>query len=230
MDRTTLLNLANQLKELDYRYTYKRIDFYFPPEGEFSKDKYLKQMSWMEAGALYPVRGLFGGNGTGKTLTAGVEVVYHLTGQYPEDWRGRRFHKPIKSYISTINVKQLRAGLQLVLFGSYIDPGTGLIPKKELLNDDGEVQVWALSGATIGSARIRHYTNGIFDGWSELYCLTYKQGWESFQGFNADVMWLDEDPRSAKLVSEAIARTRGSSGNEGLFIYTGVPLAGKDPI
>lgn len=230
-NKDELIALHQKLQELNYRYQYKKIDFYFPKTGEFSRDKYPKHMAWIAAGKEYNTRGLIGGNGSGKTLTASFEVSHHLTGQYPEDWEGRKFKKPVKCYIASINIKQLKAGIQQALFGSYTEPGTGLIPKENLTDEKGAIQVWAMAGGVIGSARIKHYTNGIFDGWSEVFMFTYEQGWESFQGYNADIQWLDEDPGyKPKIVSESLARTRGPAGQEGMYIFTGVPLAGKTPM
>ena len=38
------------------------------------------------------------GNQLGKTFAGGMEVAFHLTGIYPDWWKGRRFpkNKPIK--------------------------------------------------------------------------------------------------------------------------------------
>lgn len=227
MSKEELVALAKQLDELENRYTYRKVDFYYRDTGEFSRDKYPKQMAWVAAGKEFDTRALIGANGSGKTLTVGWEVEHHLTGHYPEDWQGRKFNRPIKIWISGINIKQLRSGVQLLLFGSYTNIGTGLIPKKEIINDAGVPQVWAMAGGVIGNARVRHYTNGVADGWSEIFFLTAEQGWEAFQGFNADIMWLDEDHRERKLVGEAMARTRGAAGQEGMFIYTGVQVGGK---
>jgi phage terminase large subunit-like protein len=220
--------ISEALKDLSDRRKYYKLDFMYPEEGPFRKSLYPKHMEFMEAGAHHLIRGFFAGNGVGKTVCGGTEFTYHLTGKYPKDFKGRKFTKPIKAWACGIDNKQLRAGIQEILFGDFSDMGTGLIPKEDLTDDKGFIQTWAMAGTAncIGTARIKHYTNGVFDGWSTVEFKTYAQGWQEVQGATRDLIWLDEEPTDPKFWSECVARTRGPAGKEGSIFITFTPLLG----
>ena len=55
---------------------------------------YEKQAEFHKLGATKRERCLMAGNQLGKTLCAGMELSYHVTGLYPEWWVGKRFHAP----------------------------------------------------------------------------------------------------------------------------------------
>src|SRR5690349_4151884 len=52
---------------------------------------YPRQDEFFAAGAAYRERLFMAGNQLGKSLAGAVEVAYHLTGDYPSNWQGRRF-------------------------------------------------------------------------------------------------------------------------------------------
>ena len=88
-DPARLIKLARQtLSSADRRKKYQKID-------------YLGQSYWYETQLAFFKAGtsgvhqrlLYGGNQTGKTLTAAAEVAWHLTGQYPAWWEGKRFQQ-----------------------------------------------------------------------------------------------------------------------------------------
>src|SRR5262245_56378434 len=62
---------------------------------------YAKQREFHEAGALHRERLLMGANQTGKTYCGGAEAAFHLTGLYPNEWRGRRFTKPTRGWVGS---------------------------------------------------------------------------------------------------------------------------------
>jgi hypothetical protein len=35
----------------------------------------------------------------GKSITAALEITYHLTGRYPQRWKGKRFERPPKGMV-----------------------------------------------------------------------------------------------------------------------------------
>lgn len=222
---TKLASLANYQK-------YNKLEFMFPLVGEYRRDLYPKQMKFFAAGYSHLIRAFFGGNGTGKTCCGGTEFSYHLTGLYPADWKGRKFKHPIKAWGAARENKQLKEAMQEWLFGDLGDKGTGLIPRHCLVDEKGEVQTWAMAGTAncIGSARIKHHTNGVFDGWSQVDFKTYAQGWQEFQGANRNLIWLDEEPDDAKIYAECIARIRGPEGKEGSLYITLTPLLGYSTV
>ncbi len=77
-----LHEIRAQIKE---RLSNVRLEFYRP---------YAKQALFHSEGTRYRERLLRAGNQTGKTTCAAAEVAYHLTGKYPDWWRGRRWDRP----------------------------------------------------------------------------------------------------------------------------------------
>jgi hypothetical protein len=51
---------------------------------------YPKQVEFHNSGVAKRERALIAGNQLGKTLAAGHEMAFHLTGIYPEWWQGKR--------------------------------------------------------------------------------------------------------------------------------------------
>src|ERR1700721_1932298 len=68
---------------------YRHIDYFEP---------YEKQRKFFDLGATKRERLLTAGNQQGKTEAGAFETACHLTGQYPEWWRGRRFDGPVKCW------------------------------------------------------------------------------------------------------------------------------------
>lgn len=71
-----------------------------------------KHEDFWKAGREYQFRELTGKNRTGKTLTAIKELVFHLTGDYPDDWVGRTFNNGIAACILSPNFTHSRNIIQ----------------------------------------------------------------------------------------------------------------------
>ncbi len=71
------------------RKKFRAIDFYKP---------YEKQKQFFLNGATHRERLFMAGNQLGKTMAGAVEAAYHLTGDYPDWWEGRRFDKPTTAW------------------------------------------------------------------------------------------------------------------------------------
>src|SRR5690554_7972677 len=69
------------------------------------------------AGAKYRYRAIVAGNRCGKTYSAAAEVACHLTGIYPEWWKGHRFTKPINAWVCGTTNQDVRDIQQYELFG-----------------------------------------------------------------------------------------------------------------
>ena len=70
-------------------------------------------------------------NRVGKTYCGAAETAYHLTGDYPEWWKGHRFNKPIRAWAAGESNDTTRDIIQKELFGNPQDPtkkGTGSVP------------------------------------------------------------------------------------------------------
>jgi Terminase large subunit, T4likevirus-type, N-terminal len=91
-DPQALIRLARQTQSsAEHRRKFRYIDFLDAAYW------YRTQLKFFAAGAtgVYQ-RLIYGGNQTGKTLATGAEVSWHLTGNHPDWWVGKRFNRPIR--------------------------------------------------------------------------------------------------------------------------------------
>lgn len=222
---TDLVKMAEALSTLSETKKYNKLQGIFPDKGRHARGLYKKHVAFMQAGYQHSKRAFVAANRIGKSFTGAVELAYHASGLYPIWWKGRRFTKPIKAWACAVATKQLREGIQELLFGSFSDPGTGILPKNLIVDAKGEIQTWAMAGEAncIGLCMVKHVSGG----WSEIGFKTYAQGWEQFQGAKRDVIWLDEEPPDPKIFTECTTRTAGTDGNEdGILYCTFTPLLG----
>lgn len=230
--RQELLQLASAVDDLEKKYTYNKASFYFPDKGRFAREYYPAVMNLMRAGATYRIRAFVAGNGIGKTLWNALESYFHMSGRYPYWWEGLKYTHPIEAWICSINGEALRDGIQTILFGGTGDDdiGTGVIAREDLFDDNGKLQAWrkSIPSNCIAQIKVRHYTNGIFDGWSTCDFKVYEQGWAAFQGPTRHWISFDEEPKDKKVYAECITRLRpkDGSGKMGSFLATFTPTSG----
>lgn len=181
--------LDELLDELLRRRGQRFIESLFLDTGEYSRHHYPKHMEFFALGAKYRERIFLAGNRVGKTIAAGTEWTYHLTGEYPDWWVGHRFNRKIILLVSGDTHETTRDILQMKLLGSTTDKpenfGTGLIPGRHL---KGIVARTHVKGAVE-----KAYVKNAFGGESEIWFRSYEQGREIFQGFELDGFWPDEE-------------------------------------
>src|ERR1700719_3540018 len=180
--KSRLLKLEKELKALDAARRVRKIDEFVP---------YPKQQEFFDFGLNFNERLFQMGNQQGKTEAGAVEMVFHLTGDYPEWWLGRRFTKAVKAWAIGVDEKAVRDGPQEKLIGKpgiLSERGTGYIPKAAFIGDPSTSR-----GTTdlIDTVHVRHKSGGI----SELTFLAYTMEADAFQGRSVDVVWCDEDPQ-----------------------------------
>lgn len=219
-----LAEMAMAMDALVQKVKYNKIDTYFTDEGKTGRAYYPKHLEFLAAGARHSIRAFVAANRVGKSVAGAYELVCHLTGRYPHWWEGKRFNKPIKAWACARENKQMREGIQEILFGSFSDKGTGLLRKSDITNEEGDLMTWQMAGSAncIGTCLVNHISGGT----SQLDFKTYAQGWQEFQGSKRDVVWLDEEPDQYKIYTECLTRTAGSEGNEGIIYCTFTPLLG----
>ena len=194
------------------------IQTYYPETGSLSRHNYPKHMQFFKAGTEHRERCMMAANRVGKTDAACYEITCHLTGQYPSWWEGRKFRRPIDTWLAGDTSTTVRDILQKKLFGEYTDIGSGFIPGAEIhktTNKSGTRE-------SLDTAAIRHKTDGLFDGYSTMVFKSYDQGRKSFQGTKPDVIVLDEEPPQ-DVYTECLLRTMT---NDGMIILTFTPLMG----
>src|SRR6516165_10028593 len=93
---------------------------------------YPKQAAFHEAGGKHRERLFMCANRFGKTTDGTAELAFHLTGDYPEWWHGKRFDKPVRAWAAGVTGETTRDVLQEKLMGPPFresEWGTGMIPK-----------------------------------------------------------------------------------------------------
>jgi phage terminase large subunit-like protein len=199
--RARLVKLEKELKVLEERRRFRKIDFFKP---------YPKQQEFFDLGSVVDERMFRAGNQLGKSEAGAVEMAYHLTGEYPDDWLGKRFNKPVRAWACGVIGKFVRDVSQKKLFGQpgiLSELGTGFVPKAAIIDCSTSRGVTD----SYDTVQVRHKSGGI----STLMFLSYDQGREKFQGDPVDVIWLDEEP-SMEVYFECVARTIATKG----IIYT----------
>lgn len=182
------------------------------------------QLDFHNAGANNRERGLLAANRSGKTVAGGAEMTYHLTGEYPDWWKGKRFDGPILAWAASPTNETLRDIIQKELIGGVSDDelGTGLIPRGKI-TEKPRVRQAGVSDV-IDSVKVKHAKGGT----SKILFKTYEQGWTKWQGTAPSVIWGDEQPNDneaqRKIPSEA--RTRIITSN-GILYWTMTPLLGE---
>lgn len=204
IDRHTKLS---RMKDLRRNYSL----FFYKP--------YLKQEEFHWAGAHYRERLLMAGNQLGKTYCAGNEVAYHLTGLYPDWWRGKTFARATRGWTAGLTSEMTRDGAQRILMGPIGNWGSGTIPK-ELI-----VEVKKARGVpdAIETVLVKHAISGDI---SQVTFKAYSDGREAFQSETLDWVWMDEEP-PIEIYTEAVTRTNTTTGP---VFLTFTPLLGMSSV
>lgn len=204
--------LLTLLQEAKRRKDRRRLTEYRP---------YARQREFHAAGAEHRERLLMAGNQLGKTFCGAAEVAYHLTGQYPDWWEGRRWDRPTRWWAGSKTGEVTRDGVQRYLVGEPKDEsqwGSGMIPG-DCLKDWGRRQGIA---DALDNFTVEHVTGGQ----STLGFKSYDQGRQKWQGETLDGVWFDEEP-PLDIYMEGLTRTNATGG---LTMITFTPLLGMSDV
>lgn len=150
-----------------------------------------------------------GGNQIGKSTMGRWRATRHLTGDYPDWYKGPRYTKPVTMIMAGKTAVSTRNVLCFEMLGKPGEYGTGTIPMKDL------VDVKHLGGAVPGQVDyflVRHYTNGVYDGNSICHVFYYTQGIGPMMGIPAHHILVDEEPKDQEIYSELTARLMATEG------------------
>jgi phage terminase large subunit-like protein len=146
----------------------------------------------------------------------------HLTGRYPNWWKGKVFDHPLRMWAAGVTVESTRDNPQRVLIGSPQQKemwGTGTIPYDALKR----TTLSHVGCDTLDSVVVRWGGGGdVQQGESVLAFKSYEKGREKWQGETLDGVWFDEEP-PIEIYSEGRTRTVAKSG---IVIVTLTPLLG----
>ena len=200
--------LEDLLAEEELENRFSRVDSY---------DPYPYQLKFHESGSEANQRLLMAANRIGKSYCGSMELSYHLTGIYPEWWKGREYDRPIVAWAGGVSNETTRDIVQFELLGSPDDPdafGSGTIPKNYIIKTERKP-----GGPNAKSVAIIRHVSG---GNSSLHFKAYEMGVEKWQGRSVDCILLDEEP-SREIYSQAVTRTLD---RKGMVYMTFTPEAG----
>lgn len=165
------------------------------------------QEKFFETGLTSTRRGMIAANRAGKTIASTFESAYHLTGRYPKGWKGFVWDKPIVVMCAGESWEQVAKTLQSKLLGcddikQGYKLGTGSIPRECI-----DEKSYRSDGANVLSIEIWHVSGGK----SKLYFSNYTQQVRHLQGFELDLVVLDEQPPD-ETFSELVVRTAARNG------------------
>ena len=204
-----LQEIARLVKLFEWQVSGTRLKKYQP---------YPWQKAFHAAGLSNPERMLMAANRVGKTISAGCEIAYHLTGEYPDWWEGKKFLKPTLVWTGSPTNETSRDIVQAELLGGLGEKlGTGWVPRAKLVGTPQTRQAGVKS--VVDSFNVRHVSGGL----STCNLKTYEMGWQKWQGTAPHVVWLDEEPNDYMIYSEAQTRILTS---QGVILVTFTPLLG----
>lgn len=204
--------LYDLLRLRDLRAKRDRLSSYRP---------YEKQREFHAAGASYRERLFLAGNQLGKTVAGAFETAMHLTGRYPNWWKGRKYPYAIRAMAGSESAELTRKGVQRLLLGPpeiRDEWGTGAIPF-ECVKDTSMKQ--GVPDA-VSSIVVRHVCGED----SVLQFNSYDQGRTKWQAESVDFVWFDEEPPLG-VYSEGLTRTNATGGQ---VCITFTPLLGMSEV
>lgn len=224
-NKEELLQLAEVTAALRQKHRYRYIDFVMQDKGQYSRDKYKKALEFYKAGKNHHFRLYGGSNGSGKSFGGSLEVVYHLTGEYPEWWEGARQTNPKQWWIVAESGGTFKSSLQRLLLGDSLnedDLGTGLIPKERL----GKLSGWPSISGAVSAFEVKH-KNG---HWVTVEVKSSDQKRENLQAANLDGVLFDEEP-PIDVYTECVFRLRSTSKKPmGISMLLFTPLKGATAV
>lgn len=219
-----LLDLAKAFSHIESEKKYNKQQFIFNsyrdnPEG------YRRHLEFIKATKYYNEIAMIAGNRVGKTYTAEMCISFHANGKYPAEWQGKRFDiGGLEILVVGKTHDTTRDILQKYLYGNFLDPGTGMIPKEDIIRRT----IKSGLADAIQDLYVQHYDSlGNKDGVTKISFKSYVQGIEAFMGQQYHVVHLDEEPLSREMYSEILTRTMTTKG---IVMSTFTPLEGMSDV
>lgn len=180
-----------------------------------------KQAQFHESGERYRYRMFSGGNRSGKTKGGGSEIAMHVTGNYPDWWKGRRFDEPLRVWAAGVTTESVRDIIQAELIGSLDEGaesyGKGAIGREYIVGIDKRRGV----PNALDTVYVQHPK-----GVSEVGFKSYDMGRAKFQGTSKHIVWLDEEP-PIEIYRECQQRIVDTAG---FMMLTMTPLMGMTEV
>lgn len=219
----TRLELLRKLYALRKDQKARHMDTYYPDTGPLSRELYPKHLEIFREGKNYRKRAMVSANRIGKTEGVGAyEAALHLTGLYPDWWKGRRFSRPIDMWACGKTGQTVRDIVQEKLLGPPEEFGTGMIPGRCIDPGDIKKKPGGVPDA-VETVMVKHVSGGK----SRIGFKSYDQKRQSFEGTKKDLIWLDEECERA-ILGECELRIMATEAGEigGMILMTFTPLLG----
>lgn len=216
-DANTLQAFLGLLEKYNEQLKHVGTKKWFVEGSPFAIDYCPKHRLFFESGARYHERIFMAANRAGKSVSGAYEMACHLTGDYPDWWKGRKFDRPINAWAAGSTARSTRDTVQKELIGPVGAWGTGMIPEEKL------GRYWSLAGVPQGLdvIEVKHKSGG----WSTVGFKNYEQDPKAYYGTAMDVVWLDEECPSL-IYNECLLRTMTTNG---IMYVTFTPLHGLTP-
>jgi phage terminase large subunit-like protein len=192
---------------------YRDID-YVAPDGTkvWGKKHYRKFDEFYAAGKDFKERAVVAANRVGKTFRVLSEIIFHATLEYPSDWSGKRYSRPLRILVGCDRGSTAKDVIQTILLGptADINDSTGLLKTSEIT---GHSPLPGIPGCH-GDYQIKSKK-----GVSTISIRTYNSGRNAFEGAKYDIIAVDEEaPRD--ILSEIFLRTMGIKDSMILASFT----------
>ena len=166
----------------------------------------------------------------GKTIAGCMEMAFHLTGNYPEWFKGHKIEprtnvtsgeKEISCWVIGTDTKTVRDSLQAKLVGTVAKEFTDGCIHADLIDRDSVIMARGVTGL-VDTIYIRHKSGCK----AKLQFRSYEQGRGNLQSATVDACYCDEEPPS-----DIMGEIRARLGATGGFLYMAVtPLSGMTPL
>lgn len=211
-------DVIRELRNLLEVTKYERRLTMLPDSGPFRRELYEKHLQFIRLGATKRQRLFMAGNKIGKSMLGAYELSCHLTGEYPQWWDGYRCPRAGWWWAAGDTGQTTRDIVQAKTVGLRHDIGTGMIPRRCILETNKKPGTVA---DALESAWIKHVSGSE----SLLTFKSFEQGRKSFQGTDIEGAWLDEEPPN-DIYEETVTRTMVT---EGIILVTATPLSELTP-
>lgn len=166
----------------------------------------------------------------GKTIAGCMEMAFHLTGNYPEWFKGHRIEprtnvtsgeKEISCWVIGTDTKTVRDSLQAKLVGTVAKEFTDGCIHADLIDRESVIMARGVTGL-VDTIYIRHKSGCK----AKLQFRSYEQGRGNLQSATVDACYCDEEPPS-----DIMGEIRARLGATGGFLYMAfTPLSGMTPL
>ena len=167
-----------------------------------------------------------------KTSSMMQLLGYHATGVYPGQstgdtyiYNGYRYTRPVKIIAVSLNNTMSRDIVQAYLTKTDIASGR----TADIINYTDYILKSGVKGA-YEKIFVPHFTNGVYDGDSEVIFKSAEEGATAFQGFNGiDLVFIDEEPKY-DVFKECLSRLAGVNDRKTFLFLAQWPVSGKSDI